>query len=39
MREPHPQNHVTQRYRGLVTNENVISSFSQDPWSLNVAGL
>ena len=39
MREPHPQNHVTHRYRGRVTNENVISSFSQDPWSLNVAGL
>ena len=38
MRGPHQQSHVTFRYRGHMTNINVISQLSQDLWILNLAG-
>ena len=37
MREPHPQSHVTLRYRIHVTNKKVISPLSQGLWTPNFA--
>ena len=38
IRRPHPQSHVILRYRGHVTNKNVISLFSQGLCTPNLAG-
>ena len=36
-RGPHPQSHVRLRYRGHMTNKNVIFPLSQGPWILHLA--
>ena len=38
MRRPHPQSHVTLRYRGHMTNKNITHSLTQGLWTPNLAG-